>query len=120
MQCFPLYCRCNYYFPCINAVCKCLLLYLYAYKLPQTVNSFGFVYVFFFSEQEQLTMACLDALEGCAQRFPEHYKSLYRLAHFYFRSNQHRNVDKAWQLMLGEQGLFANRKHYNFFNVSNI
>ncbi|KAG8311302.1 Calcineurin-binding protein cabin-1 [Homalodisca vitripennis] len=67
-------------------------------------------------EQEYLTTACLDALEDCAQRFPEHYKSLYRLAHFYFRSKLRRNVEKARQLLLGEKGLFADRKPSNFFN----
>uniref|UniRef100_A0A1B6F531 Uncharacterized protein n=1 Tax=Cuerna arida TaxID=1464854 RepID=A0A1B6F531_9HEMI len=67
-------------------------------------------------EQEYLTTACLDALEECAQRFPEHYKSLYRLAHFYFRSKLRRNVEKARQLLLGEKGLFADRKPSNFFN----
>uniref|UniRef100_A0A1B6KZB6 Uncharacterized protein n=1 Tax=Graphocephala atropunctata TaxID=36148 RepID=A0A1B6KZB6_9HEMI len=67
-------------------------------------------------DQEYLTTACLDALEECAQRFPEHYKSLYRLAHFYFRSKLRRNVEKARQLLLGEKGLFADRKLSNFFN----
>lgn len=69
-------------------------------------------------EQEALIARCLEAFEDCAQRFPEHYKSLYRLAHFYFRSKSSCNVDKARQLLLGESGLFANRKASNFFNVS--
>ncbi|XP_054272503.1 calcineurin-binding protein cabin-1-like [Macrosteles quadrilineatus] len=67
-------------------------------------------------EQALLTTACLEALEECVRRFPEHYKSLYRLAHFYFRSKLRRNVDKARQLLLSEGGLFASRRHSNFFN----
>lgn len=68
---------------------------------------------------------CLLALETCALRFPQHYKSVYRLAHFYFRSKEHRDLAKCKDLLLGRYqtpngtitGLFADRKNTNFFNV---
>jgi hypothetical protein len=80
-----------------------------------------------------LVRRCLVALEECVLRFPQHYKSLYRLTHFYFHSKFHRNISKCQDLLLGTykclpmvgrsanasfQGLFADRKSSNFFNVS--
>ncbi|XP_069674696.1 calcineurin-binding protein cabin-1-like isoform X2 [Periplaneta americana] len=79
----------------------------------------------------ELIRRCLVALEECVLRFPQHYKSLYRLTHFYFHSKFHRNVSKCQDLLLGTykclpldgrsqdasfQGLFAERKNNNFFN----
>lgn len=79
----------------------------------------------------ELVRHCLVALEECVLRFPQHYKSLYRLTHFYFHSKFHRNVSKCQDLLLGTykclpmegrpananfQGLFAERKNNNFFN----
>ncbi|KAL3843014.1 hypothetical protein ACJMK2_020975 [Sinanodonta woodiana] len=69
---------------------------------------------------------CRAALELCLQRFPTHYKSLYRLAHMYMYSPQHKNLEYARDLLLGNtqwqnishmptQGLFADRKQNNFF-----
>lgn len=71
-----------------------------------------------FSEQEILTARCLAALQECVRRFPEHYKSLYRLAYFYFRSKLQRDPTISKQLLLGEKGLFKDRRPNNFFNVS--
>ncbi|XP_021941832.1 mucin-17-like, partial [Zootermopsis nevadensis] len=79
----------------------------------------------------ELAKHCLVALEECVLRFPQHYKSLYRLTHFYFHSKFHRNISKCQDLLLGTykcltleerpasarfQGLFAERKNNNFFN----
>jgi len=69
---------------------------------------------------------CLDAFATCAIRFPLHYKSVFRLAHFYYRSKQRKNLDMCRELLLGNAttskgvigGLFADRKNTNFFNVS--
>lgn len=83
----------------------------------------------------ELVRHCLIALEECVLRFPQHYKSLYRLTHFYFHSKFHRNISKCQDLLLGTykclpmegrsasasfQGLFADRRSSNFFNVSHL
>lgn len=73
-----------------------------------------------------MLLKCLTAFETCALRFPQHYKSIYRLAHFYFRSKEHRDLSKCRDLLLGRYqtpkgtilGLFSERKNTNFFNVS--
>lgn len=85
------------------------------------------------ADHYELVQHCLVALEECVLRFPQHYKSLYRLTHYYFHSKFHRNVSKCQDLLLGTykclpleerpvnasfQGLFAERKNNNFFNVS--
>lgn len=64
-----------------------------------------------------LIQRCLTALEDCIKRFPQHYKSYYRLAYFYFRSS-YKNYDKFKHLMFGEQGLFVGQRSNNFFHVS--
>nr|XP_018916793.1 PREDICTED: calcineurin-binding protein cabin-1-like [Bemisia tabaci] len=66
--------------------------------------------------QSELTQHCLNAIVECTRRFPEHYKSLYRLAHYHFRSKLHRDVKKCHTILLGPGGLFADRKFNNFFN----
>ncbi|XP_037071149.1 calcineurin-binding protein cabin-1-like [Pollicipes pollicipes] len=74
-----------------------------------------------------LVRRCLAALHGVVRRFPEHYKSVYRLAHYYFISKRARRVEWARDLLLGchnwpakehmpTAGLFADRKDTNFFN----
>jgi hypothetical protein len=56
-------------------------------------------------------------------RFPEHYKPHYRLAHYYFKSKLHKDLEKSKELLLGPHnnpklhGLFQDRKPSNFFNV---
>ncbi|KAK6618665.1 hypothetical protein RUM43_013056 [Polyplax serrata] len=74
--------------------------------------------------ESTMLMKCLNAFETCALRFPQHYKSVYRLAHFYFRSKEHKDIGKCRDLLLGRYqtangtipGLFAERKNTNFFN----
>jgi calcineurin-binding protein cabin-1 len=73
---------------------------------------------------DEMLKKCLRALETCALRFPQHYKSVYRLAYFYFRSKQYRDLNKCKELLLGQykaadgqiSGLFSERKNNNFFN----
>ncbi|XP_048242654.1 calcineurin-binding protein cabin-1-like [Haliotis rufescens] len=74
----------------------------------------------------ELIDKCVDALHLCVQRFPTHYKSLYRLAHVYMTSPYHKNLEYARDLLLGNNnwqnlshmpgpGLFAERRTANFF-----
>lgn len=69
--------------------------------------------------------ACLDALEDCASRFPQHYKAIYRLAHYHFYYKKGKDIERCRDLMLSTftsrcnqklGGLFSERKHSNFFN----
>lgn len=41
-------------------------------------------------KHKQLMDQCISALSLCLSRFPQHYKSLYRLAHLYFKSPLHK------------------------------
>ncbi|KAM6155714.1 calcineurin-binding protein cabin-1 [Rhynchocyon petersi] len=75
-----------------------------------------------------LTEQCIAALHLCLSRFPQHYKSLYRLAFLYTYSKTHRNLQWARDVLLGSsipwqqlqhmpaQGLFCERNKTNFFN----
>ncbi|XP_036923186.1 calcineurin-binding protein cabin-1 isoform X2 [Sturnira hondurensis] len=80
-------------------------------------------------EQRQfLTEQCVAAFRLCLSRFPQHYKSLYRLAFLYSYSKTHRNLQWARDVLLGSsipwqqlqhmpaQGLFCERNKTNFFN----
>nr|KAF6275241.1 calcineurin binding protein 1 [Pipistrellus kuhlii] len=80
-------------------------------------------------EQRQfLTEQCIAAFRLCLSRFPQHYKSLYRLAFLYTHSKTHRNLQWARDVLLGSsipwqqlqhmpaQGLFCERNKTNFFN----
>ncbi|XP_047617863.1 calcineurin-binding protein cabin-1 isoform X4 [Phacochoerus africanus] len=80
-------------------------------------------------EQRQfLTEQCVASLRLCLSRFPQHYKSLYRLAFLYTYSKTHRNLQWARDVLLGSgipwqqlqhmpaQGLFCERNKTNFFN----
>ncbi|KAF6080659.1 calcineurin binding protein 1 [Phyllostomus discolor] len=84
-------------------------------------------------EQRQfLTEQCIAAFRLCLGRFPQHYKSLYRLAFLYSYSKTHRNLQWARDVLLGSsipwqqlqhmpaQGLFCERNKTNFFNVSTL
>ncbi|XP_006901491.1 PREDICTED: calcineurin-binding protein cabin-1 [Elephantulus edwardii] len=75
-----------------------------------------------------LTEQCIASLRLCLSRFPQHYKSLYRLAFLYTYSETHRNPQWARDVLLGSsipwqrlqhmpaQGLFCERNKTNFFN----
>ncbi len=93
--------------------------------------------------KEELVSLCLNAMKRCLNRYPAHYKSIYRLAHFYHSINDNMT---AKQLLLGSApntyknipqlsaeseitdgngsienaklipGLFAERKANNLFN----
>ncbi|KPJ15518.1 Calcineurin-binding protein cabin-1 [Papilio machaon] len=73
----------------------------------------------------KIVIACLDALEDCASRFPPHYKAIYRLAHYHFYYKKGKDIERCRDLMLsnftmrcGQKlgGLFSERKQSNFFN----
>ncbi|GFW50405.1 calcineurin-binding protein cabin-1 [Trichonephila clavipes] len=80
------------------------------------------------SQQEiaELIPMCLDAMRECLQRFIQHYKSLYRMAHYYCHSKRNKNLQWAREILLAATpstknypsmpGLFADRKNTNFFN----
>lgn len=65
-------------------------------------------------------------IEECATRFPEHYKSIYRLIYHYMNSSaDHCDLAQSEQLLLGQyktslgnlvNGLFYDRKNNNLFN----
>lgn len=67
---------------------------------------------------------CIKNLEECVSRFPEHYKSIYRLVHHFLTVGD--SIDKCKQLLLTSSykttlgnsinGLFSERKNNNFFN----
>ncbi|XP_053615199.1 calcineurin-binding protein cabin-1-like [Plodia interpunctella] len=72
-----------------------------------------------------IVSACLDALEDCSIRFPQHYKAIYRLAHYHFYFKKGKDIERCRDLMLSNftsrsgqklAGLFSERKTSNFFN----
>lgn len=77
---------------------------------------------------DALYKICIKNLEECVTRFPEHYKSIYRLVnHFLNASGETKSLENCRLLLLstykttlGSQitGLFTERKNNNFFNVS--
>ena len=77
--------------------------------------------------QEQINniyKMCIKNLEECVSRFPEHYKSIYRLVHHFLNIGD--SIEKCKQLLLSSNykttlgnpigGLFSERKNNNFFN----
>ncbi|KAJ6646406.1 Calcineurin-binding protein cabin-1 [Pseudolycoriella hygida] len=78
------------------------------------------------NELEVIYRICIKNLEECVTRFPEHYKSIYRLANIYLNATgKVKDLKKCKQLLIGTyttglsnqiQGLFAERKLNNFFN----
>lgn len=79
-------------------------------------------------DQDFIYKSCIKNLEECLTRFPEHYKSIYRIVNHYLTApEKYKNLDKTRQLLLGTyttslgnkiNGLFSERKNNNFFNVS--
>ncbi|XP_058491833.1 calcineurin-binding protein cabin-1 isoform X2 [Solea solea] len=79
-------------------------------------------------QRQMLVEMCIRALFLCLGRFPQHYKSLYRLAYFYTNSKIHQNLQWARDVLLGSsvpwqqlkhmpaQGLFCERNKTNLFN----
>uniref|UniRef100_A0A8D3D0X8 Calcineurin-binding protein cabin-1 n=1 Tax=Scophthalmus maximus TaxID=52904 RepID=A0A8D3D0X8_SCOMX len=79
-------------------------------------------------QRRMLVEMCVRALFLCLSRFPQHYKSLYRLAFFYTNSKMHQNLQWARDVLLGSsvpwqqlkhmpaQGLFCERNKTNLFN----
>ncbi|KAM9743878.1 calcineurin-binding protein cabin-1 isoform 3-T3 [Menidia menidia] len=79
-------------------------------------------------QRRMLLEMCVRALFLCLSRFPQHYKSLYRLAVFYTSSKTHQNLQWARDVLLGSsvpwqqlkhmpaQGLFCERNKTNLFN----
>ncbi|KAJ7309748.1 hypothetical protein JRQ81_007813 [Phrynocephalus forsythii] len=78
-----------------------------------------------------LTEQCIASFHLCLSRFPQHYKSLYRLAYLYAYSPTHKHLPWARDVLLGAgggglpwpqlkhmpaQGLFCERNKTNFFN----
>ncbi|KAI5730689.1 hypothetical protein M8J76_016458 [Diaphorina citri] len=70
-------------------------------------------------DKKEIVSYCIQALEECHRRFPEHFKSLYRMAYHYFHSSTDRDVDKARAILLGDNGLFRARKQKDFFKQGN-
>ncbi|KAM7391669.1 hypothetical protein PAMP_022338 [Pampus punctatissimus] len=79
-------------------------------------------------QRRMLVEMCVSSLFLCLGRFPQHYKSLYRLAFFYTNSKSHQNLQWARDVLLGSsvpwqqlkhmpaQGLFCERNKTNLFN----
>ncbi|XP_075291207.1 calcineurin-binding protein cabin-1 isoform X6 [Opisthocomus hoazin] len=79
-------------------------------------------------QRKFLTEQCIASFCLCLSRFPQHYKSLYRLAYLYTYSKTHKNLHWARDVLLGSgvpwqqlkhmpaQGLFCERNKTNFFN----
>uniref|UniRef100_A0A8B9CD34 Calcineurin binding protein 1 n=1 Tax=Anser brachyrhynchus TaxID=132585 RepID=A0A8B9CD34_9AVES len=79
-------------------------------------------------QRKFLTEQCITSFCLCLSRFPQHYKSLYRLAYLYTYSKTHKNLQWARDVLLGSsvpwqqlkhmpaQGLFCERNKTNFFN----
>ncbi|XP_078611978.1 calcineurin-binding protein cabin-1-like isoform X1 [Branchiostoma floridae x Branchiostoma japonicum] len=81
------------------------------------------------ARRKNLIDLCVQGLHLCLHRFPQHYKSIYRLCHLYFHSPFHKNLPWGRDLILGpKQGhwkelphmpahsLFHERNKTNLFN----
>ncbi|XP_075169816.1 calcineurin-binding protein cabin-1-like [Haematobia irritans] len=79
-----------------------------------------------FDEMKAIYKMVIKNIEECVTRFPEHYKSLYRLVHHYMNSPPGlKNMEACEQLLMGQyktslgnvvNGLFYERKTNNLFN----
>ncbi|XP_035900937.1 uncharacterized protein LOC118507065 [Anopheles stephensi] len=78
------------------------------------------------TQRDTIFKLCIKNLEECITRFPEHYKSMYRLVHHFMHApGSTKSFASARQLLLGTYrttlgnqipGLFTERKTTNFFN----
>ncbi|XP_051510129.1 calcineurin-binding protein cabin-1 isoform X1 [Myxocyprinus asiaticus] len=79
-------------------------------------------------QRKTLVDVCVRSLFLCLSRYPQHYKSLYRLAHLYTYSKTRKNLQWARDVLLGSsvpwqqlkhmpaQGLFCEQNKTNLFN----
>ena len=73
-----------------------------------------------------IAKTCLKALEFVIQRFPQHFKAVHLMGHYYMRSTCHKDLKKARKYFWGLDGqptaknsqpsLFGDRKGNNLFN----
>uniref|UniRef100_A0A182REV5 Calcineurin-binding protein cabin-1 MEF2-binding domain-containing protein n=1 Tax=Anopheles funestus TaxID=62324 RepID=A0A182REV5_ANOFN len=78
------------------------------------------------AQRDTIFKLCIKNLEECITRFPEHYKSMYRLIHHFMHApGATKSYESARHLLLGTYrttlgnqipGLFTERKTTNFFN----
>ena len=70
-------------------------------------------------DKKVIVFRCLEAFRLCLSRFPHHYKSLFRLAHYYFNAKSSKDNSKTRDFLLGcpeapdggpQLGLFTERK----------
>ncbi|KAG1683077.1 Calcineurin-binding protein cabin-1 [Nymphon striatum] len=70
---------------------------------------------------------CIKAIKQCLLRFPQHYKSFYRLAHYYMNTSSQTKLQWSCDFLICTSvgakmphmvcpGLFSERKNTNFFN----
>lgn len=77
-------------------------------------------------DRDSIFKDCVKNLEECVTRFPEHYKSIYRLAYHYINApGETKSLDRSRELLLGSYktalgnqiaGLFTEKRSNNFFN----
>lgn len=78
--------------------------------------------------QMTLMKRCIAGFHLCAERYPQHYKSLYRLAYVYHHFKPLEDNEKSREILLGHNqwaslshmpspGLFSERKSNNLFAV---
>ena len=74
-----------------------------------------------------VSQTCLKGLELIVQRFPQHFKALHFLGHYYMRSKRNKDMKKARKYLWGSDiptgsksgqspSLFGERKNTNLFN----
>lgn len=65
-------------------------------------------------EITEIVKLCLSGLEDCVLRFPQHYKSIYRLASHYFTSKTDQNIELCKKLLFGSYDCqFHPGKHFH-------
>jgi calcineurin-binding protein cabin-1 len=101
-------------------------------KSEEHGNDFNFSSVDAIIKSETLwasvSQTCLKGLELIVQRFPQHFKALHLLGHYYMRSKRNKDMKKARRYLWGSDmptsarsaaqapSLFGERKNTNLFN----
>ena len=101
-------------------------------KSEEHGNDFNFSSVDAIIKSETLwvsvSQTCLKGLELIVQRFPQHFKALHLLGHYYMRSKRNKDMKKARKYLWGSDmptsarsaaqapSLFGERKNTNLFN----